>query len=115
MSRVERAFGELAKRSGKTLIPYITAGYPDVETTVDILRGIDPARCACVELGIPFSDPIADGPVIQTSFSRALEAGFRLDTLLTALRAAKEEIRVPLASPASSSCRRVVVANQNSE
>lgn len=101
MSRVERAFGELAKRSGKTLIPYITAGYPDVETTVDILRGIDPARCACVELGIPFSDPIADGPVIQTSFSRALEAGFRLDALLTALRAAKEEIRVPLAAMVS--------------
>ena len=96
MNRVRAAFERLQAARRRTLLPYVTAGYPDVETTIDLLRAVDPARCAAVELGIPFSDPIADGPVIQTSFSRALAAGFRLDPLLEALAAARAELRVPL-------------------
>lgn len=80
----------------KALLPYITGGYPDAETTCAILEGIDPARCACVEVGIPFSDPIADGPVIQTSFSRALERGFKLDELFKTLAGRRSSIAVPL-------------------
>ncbi len=96
MNRLRAAFERLRARRQRTLLPYITAGYPDVESTIALLRAIDPEPCAAVELGIPFSDPIADGPVIQTSFSRALAAGFRLDPLLDALAAARNEVRAPL-------------------
>ena len=90
------AFAALRPAGRKTLVPYITGGYPDSDTTVEILRRVEPQHCAAVEIGIPFSDSIADGPVIQTSFSRALERGFRLDTLFAALAAARGEIRTPL-------------------
>ena len=96
MSRLQTTFRDLHAAGRKTLLPYVTGGYPDAATTVEILRQIDPQHCACVEIGIPFSDPIADGPVIQTSFSRALEHGFRLDGLFDALRAARDQIAVPL-------------------
>lgn len=96
MNRLQQVFTDLQKSGRKALLPYITGGYPDAETTVALLKRIDPARCACVEVGIPFSDPIADGPVIQTSFSRALDGGFRLDALLEAIAAHRDEIRVPL-------------------
>ena len=88
-------------RCGSALLPYITAGYPDIATTIDILERLDAGRCACVELGIPFSDPIADGPVIQTSFSRALEAGFRLEPLFEALGRSRARIDVPLVAMVS--------------
>ncbi|TWT43894.1 Tryptophan synthase alpha chain [Phycisphaerae bacterium RAS1] len=101
MNALARQFSTLRAAGRRGLLPYITAGYPDVDTTIEILRRLDPQRCACVELGIPFSDPIADGPVIQTSFSRALQAGFRLDALLGALSAARGEIAVPLVAMVS--------------
>ncbi len=96
MDRLQAAFDQRRRDGRKALLPYVTGGYPDVATTVEILRGLDPQRCACVEIGIPFSDPIADGPVIQTSFSRALERGFKLDTLLDAIHRHRSEIAVPL-------------------
>jgi len=96
MNRLATAFARLTAAQRRSLLPYITGGYPDVETTLAILRGLDAERCACAEIGIPFSDPIADGAVIQASFSRALERGFRLDNLLAGLRAARQEIAVPL-------------------
>lgn len=101
MNRLRTAFAQRAAAGHKALLPYVTAGYPDVETTVEILRRIDPQACACVELGIPFSDPIADGPVIQTSFVRALDRGFKLDALWRALRQARDQIAVPLAAMVS--------------
>lgn len=96
MNRLQAAFAALHAAGRKTLLPYITAGYPDADTTVEILRRIDPRHCAAVELGIPFSDPIADGPVIQTSFARALARGFRLDPLWATLQRRRTEIAVPL-------------------
>ncbi len=96
MNRLEAAFADLQRTGRKGLLPYVTGGYPDAATTVAILRALDPQHCACVEIGIPYSDPIADGPVIQTSFSRALARGFKLDTLLAALRGRRTEIGVPL-------------------
>lgn len=96
MNRLRRRFQQLQASGQKALLPYVTGGYPDAATTMEILRGIDPTRCACVELGLPFSDPIADGPVIQTSFSRALEGGFRIDGLFDELAGQRDEIAVPL-------------------
>lgn len=96
MNRLTARFRELRTAGQAALLPYLTAGYPDAATTIGLLRRIDPQRCACVELGIPFSDPIADGPVIQTSFYRALDGGFRVAEFLDVLRGARASISVPL-------------------
>ncbi len=101
MNSLQAAFAEPHEPGRKALLPYITAGYPDLATTIAILRRMDPDQCACIELGIPFSDPIADGPVIQTSFSRALESGFRLEALLEALGSNREQVSVPLVAMVS--------------
>ncbi len=96
MSRLEDKINALRSTGGKALAPYLSAGFPDVDTSVAVLAGLQHEAIGCVELGIPFSDPIADGPVIQASFARALDGGFRLDRLLDALRAAQADIRPPL-------------------
>ena len=96
MNRLESRFRALRQAGQKALLPYITGGYPDPQSTVEILKQIDPQRCACVEVGIPFSDPIADGPVIQASFSQALDRGFQLDDLFAAIRSERAAISLPL-------------------
>ena len=101
MNRLEQSFADLAAAGRRCLVPYFTVGYPDVATTVAILKRLPAAGIGAVELGIPFSDPIADGPVIQTSFFRALEAGFRLEALFAALAAARAEIALPLVAMVS--------------
>ena len=73
MSRIKKTFAELKKRGEAALIPFITAGDPDLETTLKILRALDAGGADCIELGIPFSDPTADGPTIQRSSERALK------------------------------------------
>jgi len=103
MNRLEAAFDTLHAAGRKALVPYITGGYPDAATTVEILRRLDPQTCVCAEVGIPFSDPIADGPVIQTSFSRVLERGFKIDDLLSVIAAERASIRVPLVTMLSCS------------
>ena len=59
-------------------MPFVTAGDPDLEFTADVIRELDQRGCSMCELGIPYSDPIADGPVIQASYTRALEQGVQL-------------------------------------
>lgn len=72
--------------SGRTaLIPYITAGYPDPDATVDLMHRLADAGASIIELGVPFSDPVADGPTIQRSSQRALDHGITLDWTLKAL------------------------------
>ncbi|GJM26868.1 MAG: tryptophan synthase alpha chain [Phycisphaerae bacterium] len=65
----------------KCLMPYITAGFPNLDVTMGLLDRFDHIGCPAVEIGFPFSDSIADGPVIQDSFNRALDAGFKIDAL----------------------------------
>jgi len=101
MNRLREAFDQRHAAGRRALLPYITGGYPDAATTVAILRRIDPRPCACAEIGIPFSDPIADGPVIQTSFARALACGFRVETLFDELQRHRDDIAVPLAAMVS--------------
>ena len=101
MNRLQQAFERQAGAGRRGLLPYVTAGYPDLTTTVEILRRLDPELCTCVELGIPFSDPIADGPVIQASFSRVLSAGFKLDGLFDTLGRHRDEIHVPVVAMVS--------------
>lgn len=86
---------ELLRAAGrKALVPYITAGDPGVNETVDLLRGLEEAGADCIEVGVPFSDPMADGPVIQDSSQRALERGVRLDNVLELIARAK--LRTPV-------------------
>ncbi len=75
-NRLVRTFAELRSAGRKTLSPFLTAGFPDVETTAALLHDFEARGVKVCELGIPFSDPIADGPTIQSSFTSALDAGF---------------------------------------
>ena len=82
MSRIEGRFQSLAKAKRKALIPYITAGDPHPSLTVPLMRGLVEAGSDIIELGVPFSDPMADGPVIQRSGERALKQGVGLGDVL---------------------------------
>ena len=78
---------ELRARGRRALIPYLTAGYPDPERTAGLLDVLAAAGADVIELGVPFSDPVADGPTIQRSSQRALEHGINLRWTLDTLRA----------------------------
>ncbi|MFN2644718.1 MAG: tryptophan synthase subunit alpha [Burkholderiales bacterium] len=82
MSRIQGRFETLARAKRKALIPYITAGDPHPSLTVPLLGGLVEAGCDIIELGVPFSDPMADGPVIQRSGERALKHGVGLGDVL---------------------------------
>jgi len=82
MSRIQGRFAALAQARRKALIPYITAGDPHPSLTVPLMRGLVEAGADILELGVPFSDPMADGPVIQRAGERALKFGVGLSTVL---------------------------------
>ena len=82
MSRIQRRFESLAKAKRKALIPYITAGDPHPSLTVPLLRALVEGGADNLELGVPFSDPMADGPVIQRSGERALKHGVGITHVL---------------------------------
>jgi len=88
---------------GKCLMPYLTAGFPDLATTMQLVERCAQAGCPAIEIGFPFSDSIADGPVIQESFYRALDAGFRVDDLLSAVAVARPRIDAALVAMVSMS------------
>ncbi len=92
--RIERHFADLKAAGKRALVPYITAGHPDIERTVDLLHALEDAGADVIELGLPFSDPMADGAVIQASSQHALELGMHFDLLLELVARAKA--RVPL-------------------
>ncbi len=95
MKRLEGAFRAAKKKGRAAFIPYITAGDPNLEVTVDLVQALARAGADVIELGIPFSDPIADGPTNQRAAERALAAG----TTLTGVLAAVEVIRLDLEIP----------------
>jgi tryptophan synthase alpha chain len=94
MSRIEKTFAELKKRGEAALIPFITAGDPDLETTLKIMQALDQGGADCIELGIPFSDPTADGPTIQRSSERALKRPVSLPAIFRLLRKFRESSQV---------------------
>ena len=87
MSRIAARFESLAKARRKALIPYITAGDPHPSLTVPLMRAMVEAGCDILELGVPFSDPMADGPVIQRAGDRALKHGVGLGDVLKMVEA----------------------------
>ncbi len=86
MSRISARFAELKKQNRAAFVPFITAGDPDAETTSALLEKLPAAGADLIELGVPFSDPMADGPAIQASSLRALEAGMTLAKVLELVR-----------------------------
>jgi tryptophan synthase alpha chain len=82
VSRIQVIFERLAHARRKALIPFITAGDPAPNATVPLMHALVKAGADVIELGVPFSDPVADGPVIQRSSERALKAGVTLDRVL---------------------------------
>ena len=96
MSRIEDRFGQLRK-SGKTgLVTYVTAGDPDLARSADIIKRLDRAGADVLEIGVPFSDPLADGPVIQRATERALASGTTLTNVLAMLKTLRPSISAPI-------------------
>lgn len=91
MSRIARAF-----QNGKAFIPFITGGDPDLETSEKLLIAMQDAGADLIEIGVPFSDPIAEGAVIQEANERALAAGCTTDKLFTMVMHAREKVTIPL-------------------
>lgn len=90
MSRIQHTFAALAKQRRKGLIPFITAGDPDPAKTVDFMHALAAAGADIIELGVPFSDPMADGPVIQRASERALARGVTLKSVLADVKRFRE-------------------------
>ena len=95
---IARRFAQLKATGRRAFVPYVTAGHPDVERSVALLQGLEACGADVVEVGVPFSDPIADGAVIQASSQQALELGVRFDQVLEIIRRARLEIPVVLFS-----------------
>jgi len=96
VSRINAAFNNLRAEGRRGFIPYITAGDPDLETTRALVPELARAGATLIELGIPFSDPVADGPVIQRASERALRKGVGLSDVLGLLADARRETDVPV-------------------
>jgi tryptophan synthase alpha chain len=96
MTRIERKFAQLKSESRKAFIPYITAGDPNLDATLGLILSMEKASADIIELGVPFSDPIADGPVIQRAAERALRNGVTLQKILELGQNIRKKSDIPL-------------------
>jgi tryptophan synthase alpha chain len=96
MHRIEKMFTGLKKKQEKAFIAYITAGDPDYETTEALLRCLVDSGTDMIELGVPFSDPMADGPTIQAASERALPHPFSLDRILSLVKNLRTRSDIPV-------------------
>ena len=96
MSRIADTFANLRRKQQTGLVTYTTAGDPDLMRSAGILRALDRAGADILEVGIPFSDPLADGPVIQRATERALAAGSTLSAVLTLIASIRDEVKAPI-------------------
>ena len=96
MTRIEKRFAQLKSDGGKAFIPYVTAGDPSLEITLELVLALEKAGADLIELGVPFSDPIADGPVIQRATDRALRNGVTLQKVLKLGENIRKKSEIPL-------------------
>src|SRR6185503_18611831 len=96
MTRLDSTFARLREGHSSGLVTYITAGDPDLDRTGGILRALDRAGADVLEVGVPFSDPLADGPVIQRATERALASGTTLSGVLQLVTRLRAELRAPI-------------------
>lgn len=96
MNRIDERFELLKQQGKKALIPFITAGDPDIAHTAETVGVLEAAGADIIELGIPYSDPLADGPVIQASSQRALQGGMNLDKAFDMVEKLRARTSIPL-------------------
>lgn len=96
MNRIDRTFRKLHEENRKALVTFVTAGDPDVATTEALVLGMERAGTDVIELGVPFSDPVAEGPVIQRASARALENGLHTDQIFELVGRLREKTQIPL-------------------
>ncbi|MCY3714350.1 MAG: tryptophan synthase subunit alpha [Gemmatimonadetes bacterium] len=96
MNRIEETFASLKTADRKALIPYIMAGDPDLDTTAALVVELDRRGADLVELGVPFSDPIADGPTIQRAALRALDRGTTLRAIVDTVASIRKQSTIPI-------------------
>lgn len=99
--RIDDIFRDLRGRDAKAIMPFVTAGDPDVETTAKVIEAVGASGASVCEIGIPFSDPIADGPVIQASMTRALDGGVRVEAVIEAVREVRQRTALGLVAMCS--------------
>lgn len=97
MNRIERKFKQLKEHNEKALVCFITAGDPDLKTTGKLVLALEQCGTDIIELGVPFSDPLADGPTIQAASQRALKNGVNLKQILKLVAQIRKTSSVPLA------------------
>src|SRR5499433_4511901 len=96
MSRIADAFARIRSEGRPGLVTYTTAGDPDLPRSAEILRALDRAGADILEVGVPFSDPLADGPVIQRATERALASGGSLRSALALIEKIRGEVSAPI-------------------
>ena len=96
MSKINEKFAELNDKKQKGLVAYIMAGFPDEKSTILTVRGLVKGGVDIIELGFPFSDPLADGPVIQNASTISLEKGTKINKFLNLVKKIRKETDVPL-------------------
>ena len=96
MGRISQTFEHLQKTHERALIPYVTAGDPDLAMTKTLVREMVRRGGDLIEIGVPFSDPLADGPIIQRASQRALQGGATLRKILRTVRELRRDVDVPL-------------------
>jgi tryptophan synthase alpha chain len=101
MSRIDQCFADLRRQGKKAFMPFVTAGDPDLGFTADVIRELDRRGATLCEVGIPYSDPIADGPVIQASYTRALAHKIKLRAILEMLGTVSGQVKMPLVTMVS--------------
>jgi tryptophan synthase alpha chain len=101
MSHLHALFSDLRQRGRKAFMPFVTAGDPDLAFTADVIRELDRRGATMCEVGIPYSDPIADGPVVQASYTRALAKKLMLRDIFDMLSRVSREVKMPLVTMVS--------------
>jgi len=103
MNRIEEKFNELARQSTKGLFPFLVAGQVDLDTTAKLILRFQELGAAGLELGFPFTDPVADGPVIQSAFIEALAGGVTVRKIFHSLEQIQSDLTIPLVAMVSAS------------
>ncbi len=103
MNRIDAKFKELALSNRKGLFPFLVAGQPDMQTTIELIKQLEQIGVSGIELGFPFTDPVADGPVIQSAFTEALAKGITIAKIFNSLAKARNEITIPIVAMTSAS------------
>jgi tryptophan synthase alpha chain len=96
MSRIKNKFQDLRSKKEKALIAYVMAGFPSEKDTISAIKGLVKGGADIIELGMPFSDPLADGPIIQNAGFQALQKGMNFEKFLAIVKKIRKEIDIPL-------------------